>query len=365
VEDVQWQRAFERGFALTMVGLAILFMPGRADAVFEVNTEGVNDYGGPKNLPNSIANCDGFRNQMASFAPFVLADRWVDGDVQGFEFADPQLVSGGGDSTWWDEPTVAMAYFTGHGTCDPGIAGHPCTGGTTRFCTTKSQCNTPPPGATLPGVCRRHPASLQGQCGYHTPRFIISNGPYPSWNSVNYSAGNKVAWGESPNSGAWRGAGLNGNVNLVVLDLSNGVMPDLFWQGLGNAFGGVHFIMTLMPTWGDSANTSLRGAAFGLIMRTNPATRAGVAWTTAMLNLPQTAGGPCDSTTYSTYGGGRGFNGCGCNVAMTTYHPGGSALADETVIQLQYDTLDRVAAEYYHARWTCNYDVNVYPWSFP
>lgn len=66
--------------------------------------------------------------------------------------------------------------------------------------------------------------------------------------AVDFSARNLSAFGESSYSGTWRGAGINGGANVVILSESNGVEPNFFVQNTANAFAGVHMIATEMPT---------------------------------------------------------------------------------------------------------------------
>src|SRR5262249_19715867 len=218
----------------------------------------VSNYGG-NNLPNAIANASGFASGMIGW-PVTAA--WTNSLVRDSDFVDPQLPNGPGgfDTFNFDARNVAISYFSGHGTCDAGFPGG-CGGGAVIPCVQTSACSAAVnPWGSGAGVCRYWPGGSimpgTGYCAFATPRFLKTNSAadtFGHWINYSNSNNNYVGWGESPSSGAWRGAGQNGNTNLVVLDLSNGVEPSFEWRNLSPAFAGVHMIATLMPTAGDTA----------------------------------------------------------------------------------------------------------------
>jgi hypothetical protein len=124
----------------------------------KITTESVNAYGvgtcpGPP-LGNSIANGDGFRNGMLPAGTIWAAGaRYTDSSVYDTDFFDPQITSNASDNDTnnFDRSGDAIAYFTGHGVCNP------ISGATNVSCTHNSQCNSPPAGASLPGNCKSAP----------------------------------------------------------------------------------------------------------------------------------------------------------------------------------------------------------------
>jgi hypothetical protein len=161
-----------------------------------------------------------------------------------------------------------------------------------------------------------------------------------------------------------------GGTNVVVLDISNGMLPDLYDESLLKAFAGVHFISTAMPTAGDTAMTPLRGAAFAECYRANPASAPASCWAYVISSLSQDDGCPCSSQCHQApldyrYGGGHGFNGCGCNFTQTydvTQTRANSHLS-ETWIQVRTDSRDGRGNAFGASVFVCNYDWPTYPWS--
>src|SRR5437773_12559281 len=135
--------------------------------------------------------------------------RFTDGNVWDTDFID----RADWDSRNFDEPGTAISYYTGHGLITPYGENPP------HRCTSSTQCTTPPFGAALPGVCKAagSPGYAPGdtpQCVYYSDRILAVRGNNDQFGGqVNYSGGG-VAWGESRNSGAWRGVGTDGGTNL-------------------------------------------------------------------------------------------------------------------------------------------------------
>ena len=180
---------------------------------------------------------------------------------------------------------------------------------------------------------------------------------------INYTAG-PVRWGESTNSGPWAGAGTNGGTNLVVLDISHGVLPTFWYQTLRNASAGVHMIATLMTGGGDTMNSAKRGSTFARMWAANPNGNAAQAWLDTMSALPKSEGQPCGNE------GGHGFNGCGCHivVAMDSTAQGATSKMNEDWIDLRSDERDAKGNNWYSARWQCNYTLpstNQSAWELP
>jgi hypothetical protein len=176
-----------------------------------------------------------------------------------------------------------------------------------------------------------------------------------------YSSGGEP-WGEHQ-YGNWAGAGTNGGTNMVVLDLSHGVKPELWFQQLNAIFAGIHLAATIMPVWGDTNNVPDRGWRFADFYRVNPNSSVGVAWGDTLHSVAN--GGPCPDDNGNTVGGGHGINGCGCNFVFAMHEWGGwthSYVYDQSWEHLRDDAYDGYLRTWYTWRAVCNYDVSLYPW---
>jgi hypothetical protein len=168
---------------------------------------------------------------------------------------------------------------------------------------------------------------------------------------VNYTGG-PIRWGESPQSGGWAGAGTNGGTNVVVLDISHGILPTFWNQTLRDANAGVQLIATLMTAGGDTANVAQRGSTLAAFYRANENSRFSRAWKETMNALPATLGGTC-----LNLGGGHGFNGCGCNVIMgmdISLERAQGALR-EGWVHITQDSNDALGNNFSWIEWQCNY----------
>ena len=202
--------------------------------------ESVNNYGGNGDLANSIANGDGFLRGMllVEDSPWRRLAHFTDGDVWDTDFVDREIDSRGDDHRYFDQPGAAISYFTGHG-----IGTHGCT---MTSCTTTAACTSPASGGgRLPGTCRFSPFDTP-RCCYMVDRALVTKSANDQFNGfVNYTGG-PIRFGESGRAGGWAQAGTHGGTNLVVLDISHGVLPPYWRETLAQAFAGVHMIATLM-----------------------------------------------------------------------------------------------------------------------
>ncbi len=284
----------------------------------------------PPCLPNSIANGDGFIKAMtAPGSGWVLKERDVDSQVDDMDFVDAYNM----DSINFDQPNTAISYFTGHGTCGP-YGATPA-----QACTSTTQCTNPVPGTTMPGSCKYGPGD-NSQCVYLSDRFLFTDSYGDRFGGqVDYSGG-RVHWGESQNSGAWAGAGTDGGTNLVVLDISCGVLPTFWLQQLRPAMAGIHLLATIMPVTGDTANVSDRGSAFGGSWAQYPSGSVTQAWLTTMNSIP-----------------GSGINGGGCNfvAAFDSTSPRALHKLNEDWNDLKNDGWDAQGTGAYFVRWLCNW----------
>lgn len=347
-------------FVLITAFLLVLNFSGCGPHSYGLAVESVDDYSklGPTvSLKNSIANGDGFiRGMSIAGSPWELKTRWVDKDVWDRDFIDRDLNPSANDDLYFDAPGVAISYFTGHGISASGCSGiSPITGqNTTQPCTTTAACTTPFTATRAPGSCRFSPFDTP-RCCYMVDRAAVTSGQFDiNGGTVNYTGG-QVRWGESANSGAWAGAGTNGGTNLVVLDISHGVLPTFWFQILRNANAGVHMIATLMTAGGDTANVPDRGSTFARMWAANPNGNVAQAWLDTMSALPKGEGQACNNK-----GGGHGFNGCGCHivVAMDSTPQGAADKMAEDWIDLRSDERDAKGNNFYSARWQCNYTLS-------
>ena len=302
-------------------------------------------------LFNNIANVDNFRNRMLSIAGYTAGARWTDGNVWPTDFTDPQVVAGGDDSSNFDQSGNAIAYFSGHGTCDDQ---------SNTACTTMAGC---PNVAGVEKRCLRFTDNpLAGRCVYSRPRTIVVDQTGTSCQNVDYST-NGVRWGEDASAGGWAGAGTNGGINLAVIDNSCGITPDLFIPEMVNAFAGVSTIALIMPTrvGDDTADVANRGRAFADRYVANVNSSVGPSWTDAINSV--TGGSAC------AFGGGNhGVRGCGAHIAVSLeVDQARSEWANgiETWGQLRDPANDGIGSGWMSWIFTCNYDCNNHPFILP
>ena len=330
----------------------------------DIIVESVNDYGPGDQLSNSIANGDGFSQGMLfPGSRWHAGARYTNTAVYDTDFVDPAINALGKDQVFFDRGGRAVAYFTGHGITDHGCSTVACS--TTAACTNP---NTATGGGVprLPGTCRFSPLDSP-RCCYMVDRQAVTHSPAEDrfGGLINYTSG-PIRWGESPQSGAWAGAGVDGGANLVVLDISHGVLPPFWYETLRNASVGVQMIATMMTAGGDTANVPDRGATFAAFYRANENSRVSESWVQTMNSLPASEGGPCPSVPP---GGGHGFNGCGCNiiVGMDNTPARAQGALNEGWVNLANDSNDAFGNQFYAARWICNYPVppNQSAWELP
>ena len=335
---VQAESVLSKMLLLFFLALLMLGVAGCQSNKLVVSS--VNDYSrsygpgcpGPPCLRNSIANGDGFIQAMTPpGSEWQLVERDVDTQVDDMDFVD----AGNMDSINFDQPGTAISYFTGHGTCGPYGATPP------QSCTSTSQCTNPVPGTTMPGSCKFGPGD-NPQCVYLSDRSLFTDSGFDRFGHFVDYANGTVHWGESPNAGAWGGGGTDGGTNLVVLDISCGVLPTFWLQQTRPAMAGIHMLATIMPVTGDTANVSDRGSAFGGSWAQNPGGAVGLAWLNTMASIP-----------------GSGINGGGCNFAIAFDSTAQGALdnLNGDWERLRNDGWDAKGTNAYYAEWLCN-------WSF-
>ncbi len=303
-------------------------------------------------LSQDIPNVDNFRSRMLSIAGYTAGIRYTDGLVWPTDFTDPERVAGGADTTNFDRPGDAISYFSGHGTCDDQ---------SNTSCTTTAGC--PNVAGTQKRCLRYTDSPLQGRCVYSRPRNIVVDRTGTSCQSVEYSTGASVAWGEGAVGGAWGGAGTNGGINLAVIDNSCGITPDLYWPEVGNLFTGLSSIALIMPTrvGSDTGDVSNRGRAFADRYVANPNSAVGYSWTDAINSV--SGGSGC------AFGGGNhGVVGCGAHIYISVERDQPItewANRTENWVQLRDSNNDGYLRNWMSWIFTCNYDCNNHPFILP
>jgi hypothetical protein len=349
--------------------VAILLLPeiSHGQTSTRVTVESTSAYSacGYSNLPNSIANGDNFRYMMLEPGVYTAGLRYVDSSVWDTDFVDPDVPPASGwddDDGNFDRSGDAIAYYTGHGYCNASKSPR-------QYCTSTSQCTTPGPGQSLPGSCQTSPNvnGLNGyaECRYYSERYLITCGYHNSYGNWDDYSGGRVKFGESSHSGSWAGAGTNGGVNLVVLDISCGAVPN-FGQELWPAFAGMHLFNTIMPIDGDTANTADRGATFGALYQANPNQAVATTWMETLNWLAACGSSYCSCGALPN--GGHGINGCGANLAYakdTTYSSASWHINYEDWGWLKSDGADADGNAWYAYNYICNYDCDAYPFIVP
>ncbi|MCY0997360.1 DUF6345 domain-containing protein [Myxococcus sp. MISCRS1] len=321
-----------------------------AHAQTGITIEAVNRYS-CGTLFNNIANVDNFRNRMLSIPGYTAGLRYTDGLVWPTDFTDPQRVSGGSDTLYFDRSGDAISYFSGHGTCDD-HSNTPCT----------SRASCPDVAGTDKRCLRFSENPLAGRCVYSRPRSIVVDRTGSACQSVNYSSG-PVAWGESPTAGGWAGAGTNGGINLVVIDNSCGITPDLFFPNVLGSFAGVSTVALIMPTrvGDDTADVANRGQSFADRYVANPNSAVAPSWAESINSV--TGGTSC-----AFGGGGHGIVGCGANIALSVeINQARAEWANRTENwgQLRDPGNDSFGNQWMAWIFTCNYDCNSHPFILP
>lgn len=343
-------KRLRRSFAGGLVVAALCSCPLSVWAAAEtgISIEAVDAYSCGA-LSNNIANVDNFRNRMLSISGYTAGVRYTNGLVWSTDFTDPEVVWNGADTWNFDRPGDAIAYFSGHGTCDDQ---------TSTVCYATADC---PDIAGTEKRCLRDGEFwwfAWGRCVYSQPRNIVVDRTGSSCELVNYS-NDSVRWGEDPGSGGWAGAGLNGGVNLAVIDNSCGITPDLYFPETLNAFAGVSTIALIMPTrvGDDTADVSNRGRAFADRYVANPWSAVAPSWAESINSV--TGGSGC-----AFGGGGHGINGCGAHIALSVEvnQPRADwANRIENWIQLRDDGNDSIGWGWMSWIFSCNYDCNNHP----
>jgi hypothetical protein len=160
---------------------------------------------------------------------------------------------------------------------------------------------------------------------------------------------------------------MNGDTNLVVLDASWASIPGHQYDSLVSVLAGAHMVVATQPTWGDTSNVSDRGYFFGRYAAINNNATVFQSWQDTLNSIGQYEGYACNGN-YTYFGGGHGFNGCGCNIAVTTdiYQTWAQFHTGETWQTLTTSTVwDAEGNNWWYWAATCNYPgaFTTYPWA--
>lgn len=347
---------FRKPFPL-LCGVAALLLASESRAGTLVTIEAINTFnaGCQPNLPLCISNVDEFRYSMTLLPGFSSGIRYTEGSVWASDFTEVSDLNNFDRSDNRD----AISYVHTHGMCDD-IAW-------TQPCVTSATCTSPPAGMAAPGYCVRNTETgggAQGVCIYNRGRTIVMQ----NCTTVDYS--NNVRWGESAQSGSWKGAGTDGGVNFVVIDNSCGLRPTHVFEGLWNTFAGTSTVALIMinrpgnassnpPAPDDTLNSDQRGPQFAARYRANSSASVGWSWRDSINSV--TTG----STTSCPFGGGgHGIQGCGAHITVSadSFAAGAEWARDtENWVAVRNDDNDATGDGFYSWAYTCNYDCNAHP----
>jgi len=342
-----------------MISALAALVTSQADAGNGLTVVGISNYPnnpGFPNIPNAIPNAQGFLSsfflgnqlhpQQAFYdvpGPNVFWDAFAD-----WAFLDPAKGAlGFGDQTW-NQPggAGAISFYSGHG------------GGyikSNQTCQSTSDCTTPPNGTTMPSVCML--TWFSSECYYQQPTFPAVDGV---WGFQAYGGLVDISDGLAD----W---GHDDGIHAAFMDMSHGTKPHMWQYQLGSAMNGIHVIGTIMPVWGDEAVVADRGQDFADEYAINPSTSVAYSYIDSMeLMSEQQDGSPCSNVAndYSV-GGGRGINGCGCNlvIAADTTSQAAQAHMTEDWGVIENDTLNSGGKSWFSIYAVCNWDANKYPFS--
>jgi hypothetical protein len=292
-------------------------------------------------------------------------------DVWATDFADADRSgqSSDNDTTFFDHAGQAIAYYAGHGHCSDGFQQQ-------QVCTHDNQCTQPPSDGYGPGFCSRNPGDNAGHCAYPVNAREVFDARCASGQRsyVNYSNGT-MALGETPESGNWAGAAENGGLNFAVIDGSCAAMSNRPSEVMA-LFAGVQVVAFTMVHMGDKSDkgTPSRAGSFVHYWVADPTGSVASAWVDSINSNDTPGEADCynynwvdGGTVLTSYGGGRGFNGCGANMAMAMdvgYGHCNNSLARDWY-DISNDSYDTKGAQYYVYEWTCNYDCGTWTFNLP
>ena len=280
---------------------------------------------------------------------FLLGQTWYDNYVWKSDFVDPDRVSGGADSSFFDKPGTAISYFAGHGALPAGNVW--------QYCYSAAGCSaySPPSGATDPRFCRTHPGQGFGLCTYHSYDRRIVTAQDTGCQLADYSNGS-TKWGESQQSGAWAGAGTNGGANVVVLSKSfghNSQRTREVWP----AFAGIHMLLTPLNHTGDVLDRSERGYWFAYFHFLYPYKSVVQAWIESGGMIPVNYPSECCGVGSAWESCGWGYNFCGGHIAAMLDDAANSSLVHyyENWDDIRNDAWDGRGASHWRNFYLCNW----------
>jgi hypothetical protein len=333
---------------------------GHQGLMIETANSYTSCFGPGNDLTNSNQSGTNFLNQIntTNAMAFSLVGQRQDSNTSDIDFLDPDTSGANSlddDTAGFDQPGLAISYYQAHGLAS--IKPIP-----DQVCTTKTQCTSPPSGASGNGLCVVTPSSVakygtgQGVCQYSSTRSLAVCGSKDA-NGHIASLSPNMALGENPYNGAWRGAGTNGGTSLAIVHMSFGMMT-FFPSEWFDLFAGLHIYEGMMISWGDTNDSLGYGNAVASPYTVNPYSSVSQGYVNAISSV--TDGGGCSGAT--SWGGG--FNGCGCHVAMSlsTNKTGAQAALNESWFDLKFNWAYQNGSGYYWATWNCNYNPNTYPW---
>jgi hypothetical protein len=251
---------------------AVALGPASAVAGTSVGTFAVEDYHARADcssgtsgdlLGQTIQGASNFSAWMAGVPGYSRRAPLSNGQVSDLLLIDPDweidTVALDGSSNGVDPPGGVISWFGGHGWC----GGDGATQGKNTpsvSCHYNTDCKTIGPwySTSNDGVCRCPPPETGNgcACAYPYPHEPITcstadqfgGTSFYNWYDINGDYHKRMRLGESPNSGAWGGAGTNGGLNALFLNTSCGAhwgsqFYDMNWAFAGlQLFGAQHVV---------------------------------------------------------------------------------------------------------------------------
>jgi hypothetical protein len=356
------------GIAVLVVAAAVQLISGSASGNPGIIAEGVSDYSFYRSVhPNSITpniygreDANGFYTKMTQSGYFWGTHYYPDGSVWDTDFYDPDFSSNpaDNDTSNFDEYGAAFAYVSAHGSCDD-------TGGI-QTCNTGADCFS---GWACLGS---PPTTHQARCTPNKPRTLYTSSPSSSHDNVVSYGNGSVKWGEDSNSGGWAGAGTNGGASVFFVRNSCGVRIPFHISQTAPMFAGAMIIQFAAPhsnLVGVPNSDTLQSTDDGLKLATQAMGNLNgtiVYWSAVAMDSKNVGSGCPNSDGDMTYGGGKGYSGCGADVSIAMDSTG--AAAQDKIYNLTWNQATDATrkphgtgAAYYWAH--CNYDCVKYPFT--
>lgn len=233
---------------------------------------------------------------------------------------------------------------------------------------TGSATQDPPSGSTVGntgyGACVQSPASWatystgEGVCEYtSSPTLVVCGSTVTAGNGATLNS--FMAFGEDSYNTNWRGAGTNGGNSIAIVHMSFGMLT-FYPSEWTPVFGGLHIYAGVMVSWGDNEDSVNFGQVIAHGYQANAESSLQQVYVNS-ISSNNADGGGCAGDGLDN----GGFNGCGCQVAMTVGSTSSGAYDafNENWYGLYTDFGDMNGTGYWYWNAVCNYNPSTYPWS--